>query len=310
MINTDTTLILGAGASIPYGLPSGPKLKEIILRNLNKHIKNKDRTGIKQLHQLGDLDFSIEDLKNFHHQLYKSGRTSIDSFLEHRKDLTELGKVLIAQTLLSLEESSKLFTDEENWYQYLWNRLNTQVHKFNNNKLRIITFNYDRSFEYYLFSVLKNSFNLSDTQSSKHLNRFTVLHLYGKLGDLPFEATNQKLSIEYGEEIEDLDKLKYASESINIVHDKSNLEQFEIAEGILKESQRIYFLGFGFDPINVQRFNLTSIKNLNDKKIKATFYGITDTELKQNLGRRLYNLIEFENSNYKNIDLLRNSLLN
>ena len=309
MINTDTTLILGAGASIPYGLPSGPGLKEIILKNLQLNLQRRNQETIKPLNQLLKLNYSYEDLNNFHHQLYRSGRTSIDSFLEHRKDLTELGKVLIAQTLLSLEESSKLFSAKENGYEYLWNKLNTQVHNFKKNKLRIITFNYDRSLEYYLFNVLKNAFKLDDTESAGYLNRFTVLHLYGQLGDLPFETTKQNKGIQYGEEIDDLDKLKYASASIKIVHDKSNLEQFDIAEAILKESQRIYFLGFGFDKTNVQRLNFHSI-NLTGKKLKATFYGMTNVELRQNLENNLYKNIEFENSNYKNLDLLRNSFLN
>jgi hypothetical protein len=79
MIKKKTVLILGAGASIPYGFPSGDALFEIICKN----IKNENSKGTQYLLEAG---FTLENILEFGEALFYSGKTSIDEFLEHRKD--------------------------------------------------------------------------------------------------------------------------------------------------------------------------------------------------------------------------------
>ena len=107
MINTPTVLVLGAGASMCFGHPSGPGLKHDIL------------SPISPSHRILNmqLDFTDEDLNVFIANLSTSGRTSVDAFLEYRPDLIDIGKSEIAMSLIRHENDSSLllFHAENNW---------------------------------------------------------------------------------------------------------------------------------------------------------------------------------------------------
>jgi hypothetical protein len=47
----------------------------------------------------------------------------------------------------------------------------------------VITFNFDRSFEYRLFRMLRGSYGLDDNQAGKLCAVVPVLHIHGSLGD-------------------------------------------------------------------------------------------------------------------------------
>src|SRR6267378_303056 len=94
MIEKRTVLILGAGASMPYGFPSGSGLRRHIIEYLD--------------------------------ELLSADTTSIDVFLERRTEFVEIGKAAIAATLIPLESTRNLFQTwtlpsvlmSQTWYQY------------------------------------------------------------------------------------------------------------------------------------------------------------------------------------------------
>ena len=65
--------------------------------------------------------------------------------------------------------------------------------------------------------------------------------------------------------ISDVDELLEISEKIKIIHEIEDNQsgfcnsQFKLANSLLKESERIVFLGFGFHEDNVRRFKYFSI---------------------------------------------------
>ena len=86
MIRTPTVLVLGAGASMPYGFPSGQGLKENIISfgaEVHKRIEHLPRC-------------TQERFQEFQRELRYSSQSSVDAFLEHRPELVPLGKALIA----------------------------------------------------------------------------------------------------------------------------------------------------------------------------------------------------------------------
>ncbi len=132
MIQTQTVLILGAGASGPYGFPSG---YELLIRVLDLGIAN----------QLIRAGFEAGEVKQFQYSLGHSGTLSVDAFLEHRPEFLRIGKFAIALLLIPFEDEARLFTkySSPGWYDYLFGQLSTDFDSFGANRLSIITFNYD-----------------------------------------------------------------------------------------------------------------------------------------------------------------------
>ncbi len=310
MITKSTTLILGAGASIPYGFPSGAALNKLILENLYKY--NYDTTPaseVTEYKELLDLGFKEKLLDKFKEEFEFSGRTSIDAFLEHRKEFTKLGKILICQALLKCEDYNKLFDPkEDNWYEYIWNHLNTDIKNFKTNKLSIITFNYDRSFEFYFLTVIKNAFGLSEIESWSLLQSIKIIHLHGKLGHLKIEGKQD--FVDYAKSYQTVDKLINASKSIKIIHDEiMPSEEFSHAYKVLEETERLYILGFGYNSTNVNRLKLDDFAN-HIQVLNGTYLGLTKRELVQNVSKKLYTRLINERKSSKNLEFLRNMFLN
>lgn len=119
MITTPTVFVLGAGASIPYGFPSGVQLFQEIYNKIE---------SIKWIEKLHNSDFNIprETISTFKRELFFSAKTSIDAFLENRTEYIKLGKLCIALALIPYEYEQNLFTfknKDDNWYRYLFTKL-------------------------------------------------------------------------------------------------------------------------------------------------------------------------------------------
>lgn len=144
MIKEKTVFILGAGASKPYGFPTGFELREKICNERIDQIHLQDDTLI--------LKYKIDDFrKTFSNSL----NTSIDLFLSRNKNFEDIGKYTIIHKILKAEHDSKepsdIF-DKQNWISYLYDRLTKKFtddsyYKIADNKINIITFNYDRLVE-------------------------------------------------------------------------------------------------------------------------------------------------------------------
>ena len=150
MINERTVFVLGAGASAPYGYPSGFKLKNEVLDYLEFESNN-----------LVSFGYEIDLVKSFQESLFFSATTSVDAFLEHRYDeFLDIGKLSIARVLTKYEAPKALF-EVYDWYQYLFDLMNAPFDKFGSNKVSFITFNYDRSLEHFFITALKNKYGKS-----------------------------------------------------------------------------------------------------------------------------------------------------
>ena len=258
MIKTPTVFILGAGASIPYGFPSGLLLREIICGASN--INNEFHVTFREQFSLSEAEVIA-----FGNAFQKSQIASIDSFLARRSEFVEIGKFAIASVLCPLEVSPPLYSPatQDNWYFELWNRLMTNVsnpQEFLSNNVNIITFNYDRSLEHFLFNAILNTFKgISEQSALGLLNHLSILHVYGQLGKY-----GQSLSGDtrpYDSKINSL-SLHVAAKGIKIIPEaRDDDEVFTQTSALLNWAQRICFLGFGFDELNVQRLGINHVLN-------------------------------------------------
>jgi len=274
MIEVPTVLVLGAGASMPLGFPSGRKLVALISDILNGHSET-----VSLLEKHG---YDNEQICEFRKNLLLSGRSSVDEFLEYRTDFIDVGKEAIAAALLRFEQTTNLFNvnKDNNWYQYLFGLLNTSFDEFCQNKLAIITFNYDRSFEHYLFTGLQHAYNKNDEECAEKLNKIPIVHVYGKLGRLPWEQTRYSLvpydAATYPNKLGLY--VRRGGENIKIIHEDIEKDpEFNQAFELLIAAKHIYFLGFGFNETNLKRLRIESLchPDIPDKVICGTSHGLS-----------------------------------
>src|SRR5262245_18271949 len=102
-----TVLVLGAGASRPYGFPLGQELKEGICGMIGNWLE-----GTRQSPDLAELiskhGFTRDIQETFFRALSTSPRNSIDAFLEIRTEFRDLGKTWIAAIIAHTESASPL----------------------------------------------------------------------------------------------------------------------------------------------------------------------------------------------------------
>src|SRR6266481_1619469 len=123
MLREKTCLVLGAGASRPYLLPTSRELRHILLGGtfardafgrlgFNPHEMN---TTQKYEHLL-ETGFAKEELERFRGEFFNAQRVSIDAFLAWRKeDFEAIGKLAAALRILTCERRDYL---NEDWYQW------------------------------------------------------------------------------------------------------------------------------------------------------------------------------------------------
>jgi len=254
MITRETVLILGAGASIPFGFPSGYRLLQEICRKPDAILYRKK---FKVLEFCG---FAQSQIDEFRTKLARSGHTSVDAFLEHRTEYIDVGKAAIAAVLIPYERTENLFEDmsENNWYQYLWGCLNVPVEEFESNRLSIVTFNYDRSLEQYLFTVLKNSYDLTDQAAAAKLNNIPIIHVHGRLGHLEWQPLHS-LPVPYDSRSTQ-ELIAMASKNIKIIHeDITEDKEFNEAHKLIESAKKIVFLGFGYNRTNLERLGVGNV---------------------------------------------------
>jgi hypothetical protein len=251
MIKNRTVLVLGAGASKPYGYPLGQEL-------VNKIVSDAMNPGSYLDQVLGLCHIPEISIKTLGTELKASARPSIDAFLESRTDLLPVGRLAIAVELLFYEESARIHATDD-WYQYLFNKMcaPSQFESFGTSKVSIVTFNYDRSLEFCLFTALRKSFQKSVAECVENFERIPIIHVHGRIGPSP---TDEKL-LPYGTPMspavfQDFAKrlLPDIAKQIRIIHEvKDDMAEFKAAQTLLSQAERICFLGFGFHETNLRR---------------------------------------------------------
>jgi hypothetical protein len=265
VITKQTVLVLGAGASFPYNYPLGAALLESIWGEYlgDKWTDFYQACGVNRSER--------EELRS---ELLLSQKASIDAFLEHRPEFLKVEKIAIALALLSCESFALTESPSargKGIYHYLYNHLASNWEEFAENKLAVITFNYDRSLEHFLFTALQHSYKKSDAEVASAINCISIIHVHGSLGPLTWQDPTQ--GTEYAHfgapnpAEHDAPWLAYrirkatiASENIKIVSEaQSESSEFRLAFEKLQQAERIYFIGFGYFSPNLERLGIKEL---------------------------------------------------
>jgi hypothetical protein len=270
MIKTKTLFILGAGASKPFGYPTGAELRDLIIGQKER------RSILSALNVHGDDDMKPFERHqdSFIDEFRKSSVYSIDSFLEHRPEFMAIGKINIAAYIIRHEHDAHLRVTQNNWYMYLFDRLNRSIDKINEKKISFITFNYDRSLEQFLFEAVKSRFGPDNINAIEIMKSIPIVHLYGQLDLLQWQGREGSV---YNADKKYINRLRSAPINIKLIsseRDNGNPSvsaEFNKAHELIRESEQVFMLGFGFDETNLDRLH---VELMAGKRLCTTGVGI------------------------------------
>jgi hypothetical protein len=262
------SLILGAGASAPYGFPLGAELKQKSVEMLQDNSKLYELKIDKDVQMMALRKSLIEILSN------DPSVQTIDSFLARNPKYTELMRIIVTEIILKyeMEHQSRRFLQNvdrkdpalKDWYSWLFNEYFYLSEKPKNKfYLNVLTYNYDRSFEFYFIRALMSQYGMSGNIAAEFFyNNVNVLHMNGTLSRLA--------------EYEDYGKTK--GQKISFLHEiKDGFHSTELIENALEDCDITVFLGFGYDEKNVYR--LRPNEYLVNRDVFGTAFGIPEQEV-------------------------------
>ncbi len=234
-------------------------------------------------------------IKEFIEGLSLFKNSQIDYFLRNRGKFRELGQLLITKAILDAEKNAigKINYNQkpgENWIGCLIAKIFENVRKPEDlrvvaKNLTIVTFNYDISLEYYLDLICKGD-DEWENEIQEFKKNLKIVHVYGRVGVFDWEAGLDDI---YDEEIKksffvrshgfgsilDYDTSYKISKGIQVIDGLKNsndLKHIKFARNKIKDANRIFFLGFGFDKNNLDYLGIDGSDNasLNGKDIFYT----------------------------------------
>jgi hypothetical protein len=298
MLNQKTVFVLGAGASVEVGLPTGPELTQRLAGmldyrwELNQRVHGDDLIAEALQHRSSATSEGRWDITNEVRAARRiagamTEALSIDNYMEahsHDSNVMLVGKLAIARAISQAERKSALWLDlrtgedfnlsktRDTWFHSFWQLLHqgvtvNDVDKIFEN-LTVISFNYDRCLQQRLFFGLQNYYGLDDRRVLEVLGRLNIQYPYGSLGT--YEGP-----VSFGSNY-DAGQLLRVSNGIKTFSERVEDEKClgAIRTGI-SEADRLVFLGFAFHPQNITL--MTGSEPGQPKSFYATAFKIPES---------------------------------
>lgn len=301
------TFVIGAGASKEVGLPIGDKLKEQIAATLKFNANGSvggNSTVREAMYKMlqkhkepsANIDTYFSASKLISDAMAQA--ESIDNFIDsHRSNVvvSRCGKLAIAACILKAERASSLWVNNSNrkntinfdscastWFSALFKLITQNAERSDLaahiKRIRIITFNYDRCIEHYLHRSFQNYYSMSPQEATDMLANLCIYHPYGKVGNLPWEASSG--GVDFGDNPYS-DALMQIADSLLTFTEGTNAKasQIESIRKCVQSASNLVFLGFAFHERNLQLLYGTEPSITNETKIYGSALGISDSNL-------------------------------
>jgi hypothetical protein len=268
MIDSQVVFVLGAGASICYGFPSGRDL----LLDIDDMVRELTRNPA--LPPEGWHQISPWELRAFADELRDSQLPSVDQFIESRPTFDRIGRLMIARTLIPREtpftisrrrarevaEGPRL--SRQRWLEYLYGFMAAPTADafLEKNRVSFVTFNYDRTVEQFFFTALRRSHGLAEEEALAYVRQMNIVHVYGTLGKFALELDDEQGARPFNHDPTP-QAVEIAAKAIRILGDHRDglAPEFTRAHELLSAAERVCFLGFGYHRTNVTRLLPNSV---------------------------------------------------
>jgi len=308
-------VVVGAGASHEVGLPLGTKLKGKIADALNFHFDDFGRrkegspgiygaltTALQETAEdFGDINSLVAAAREISAAMPQA--RSIDDFLDSRRGNRAIelcGKLAIVECILGEEATSHLWVDPRNTYntidfaktsetwlpsffQLLRESCRSEDLADRFKRVAVVSFNYDRSLEHYLYFALRNYYNMPVRDAGKLAASLEIYHPYGRVGALP--SMEQPPLVSFGGKLRETGYLRVAKQikpfTEGMDPEDSNIKRIRT---VVAGAKQLVFLGFAFHPLNLKL--LFSQEPLKEKlvptfeRVFGTAYGMSASDAK------------------------------
>ncbi len=288
MFEKKTTVIIGAGASAEFGLPTGQKVfKELIEETIDTSYSFRGYNALSDgffkfliKNNLLDYQRAFEPLLD---RAKNSFEQSIDLLTYQNPSTADVSKLFSAWSISKRMYDGVVRTDEwgdrvvthtlkRNWFlPYLGEEQNwiaALVRRYTQGasssdellpgNLSIITFNYDLTLEEAFPRFLLQSERFSDTSSDRLPS---IFHVYDQ-----FEAHPDTFDVRW---------LLRSAQRISYINDLSaDDERVRELRSVIESSEAILMIGFAADPANT---NLIGLENSNAEMAALCYDGNLDT---------------------------------
>lgn len=304
MISAPTTFIVGAGASVPYGMLVGSTLLKLARKAENSPIRG--------------LLYGSEEAKGGNDAFFAEVRNqvadSIDEVLEVRRDFAALvhaGKVVIAALMAQSLLRRPTGDIERDWLRYIILRMRAGALSWEeflgaNARVRFLTFNFDTFIEDRLSATLASIYGVERSQVR---SAFPVMHVHGVLPELPVTGGRDSFEDPRLPGIPSgiwMRWVESAANSIKLVSDEVDQDLLETARETIKQSRVVCFLGFGFHATNVQRLALQKVlKDDSFQHVYGSAHGLKEGE-RTRIKRELNGRIDLGGEKDDCLEVLRN----
>ncbi len=300
MFNSKTLFIVGAGASKEAGLPTGNELTATIAKMVDIKFRNFEQfsgeveivDALRSHARDGDIEPYLDACWHIRNAMPQA--ISIDEFIDQQGDdkIEICGKLAIVRSILKAENNSVLFFDERQgdstldfrklqgtWYNNFMQILAEGRRKANVNQLfegvSIITFNYDRCIEHFLFHALQNYYGIQPTEAADIMQELKIIHPYGMVGSMQWQGDGggRPFGINVGGErlLSLAGQIKTYTERVD---DRAALAEIH---QVVQEAEIVVFLGFAFHKQNMDLMKSTQFNKV--QRVFASATGLSDDAL-------------------------------
>lgn len=294
MLRAPTVFIIGAGASVDFGLPVGTGLANDIVHRLGFYFGGGQLTQgdpyiAQALQSRYASDFSRYFLAARNIAAGLPSFKSIDDYLfTHSADEAAMvvGKMAILTSIAYFESKSTLagfwHPDQEaqqaslaslrkSWVHTLIQTLVTGVRREDRLELfrdiSIVTFNYDRCLETALYHGIQAPLQIDGNEAARVLDGLKIYRPYGGLGPLletgpeavPY-GPNAGIAVKFG------NRIRVYTESYEERSDMIEMRETLSAAG------QLVFMGFGFHRQNMELLDIGSHKDRVGRMVLATAF--------------------------------------
>ena len=157
------------------------------------------------------------------------------------------------------------------------------------NNLSIITYNYDRSLEQYLFIALRAAFNLKSSECRTLMKSIPIIHMHGDLGALPWQL---KGGIEYSPQITEK-KIASALSNIQLISESTSQALIDMVKKKLLSSRKVFFMGLAYHPDYMDNLEIGKIQQT---ALRGTLINMLSAE-EASVREKYHRMIDFQKLN-------------
>lgn len=282
MILTPTTFVVGAGASVPYGLPTGSTL-------LDRAKSSRCDRGTA-VYDLLLRAYGVEHVPLVFAELERFTGRSIDEFILTRRTeehTQSICKGLIAALLGDAvrRELQLNSIDGDDWVAEVAEQMLSGAESFDQfisrTQVSFVTFNFDSVVETKLAALVRGRFPEGDFDEKRLFSAVPVIHVHGRLPAPPDHLARPVVSYELSDP-QWTAWLPGAAQTVTVISD--SVGDVAAARRAVTCAQTLCFLGFSFHSTNAERLGLPVEKGTG-VRIFATRNGEPDGVLDRFTGR-------------------------